>query len=261
VTEASTAHFLEVTELTDAEITQEQFERLCHRYYWAGQFVAKKDVLEVACGAGLGLPYLAGKAHTVKGGDYSPEVLARARRHIESDIALDVFDAQHIPHPDQSFDVVLLFEALYYIPVAEKFIAEAHRVLRPGGALLIVNANKDLYDFNPSPFSTAYHGAVELRNLLKTGGFQPSCFGYLDTSRVSMRQRLLRPAKAVAAKLGLIPKTMEGKLWLKRLVFGKMNRMPSSIADGMIEYVAPEPISMDVPDRTHKIIYCTGIRV
>ena len=35
-----------VTELAGDEITQEQLERLCHRYYWAGSYCAGKEVLE-----------------------------------------------------------------------------------------------------------------------------------------------------------------------------------------------------------------------
>ena len=44
-----------VTELAGDEITAEQLERLCHRYYWAGTFCAGKDVIEAACGTGPGL--------------------------------------------------------------------------------------------------------------------------------------------------------------------------------------------------------------
>jgi SAM-dependent methyltransferase len=260
VSESTTEHFLNVTEIAGEEISREQLERLCHRYYWASEYCEARDVLEVAVGSGPGLRYLAGKARSVKAGDYSPEVLARARKHIGDDIELKVFDAQQMPYPDQSFDVVLLFEALYYIPSAARFVAEAHRVLRPGGHLLITTANKDLYDFNPSPFSTAYHGVVELRDLLRADGFEPLFFGYLRSSDVSLRQRLLRPVKAAAVRLNLMPTTMAGKTLLKRLVFGAMVQMPDSVSTGMIEYVPPASISADVPDRVHKVIYCAGKR-
>ena len=117
------------------------------------------------------------------------------------------------------FGVVVLFEALYYIPSAEKFAVEAARVLRPGGVLLIATANRDLYDFAPSPHSFTYYGAREMAALLKKAGFELQLYCYLRTDEVSLKQRLLRPLKAMAVKLNLIPQTMAGKRLLKRLVY------------------------------------------
>lgn len=254
----ATSAFLNVTELAGEEISQEQLERLCHRYYWASSYCKDRDVLEVACGSGPGLRYLASQARSLEAGDYSPEVLARAKDHLGESVSLRVFDAQQIPFPDASFDAVLIFEALYYVPSAERFFAEARRVLRPSGVLLIVNANKDLYDFNPSPFSFEYHGVSELNRLLRAHGFLPSFFGYLRTDLVSLRQKLLRPVKKAAVALNLMPKTMSGKKFLKRLVFGSMVPMPESITADMAPYSPPEAISPDAPDRVHKVLYCAA---
>jgi ubiquinone/menaquinone biosynthesis C-methylase UbiE len=258
VTAESTDYFLNVTELPGEEISQEQLERLCHRYYWAADYIRDRDVLEVACGGGPGLHYIAERAHSLKAGDYSPEVLARAQRHVDSSVELRVFDAQEMPYPDASFDVVLIFEALYYVPSAARFLAEAKRVLRPSGALLISNANKDLYDFNPSAHSTVYHGVVELRQVLESAGFQPEFFGYLKVDQVSLRQRILRPVKKIAVNFNLMPKTMAGKKLLKRLVFGQMVPMPDSVAAGLVSYQPPNPIGMAGPDRVHKVLYCAA---
>lgn len=255
----ATADFLSVTELAGAEISREQLERMCHRYYWAAQYCDGKDVLEVACGAGQGLSYLRSRARSVSAGDYSPEILARPAALLKDQIDLRVFDAQQMPYADQSFDVVILFEALYYLPSAERFVREARRVLRPNGVLLIASANKDLYDFNPSPHSFVYFGVVEMRDLLTAQGFQPVFQGYLRTDSVSIRQRLLRPLKAIAVKLNLVPKTMTGKRILKRLVFGEMTLMPEQItADMLKDHRPPAQLSADAPDRVHKVIYCAA---
>lgn len=260
MSDTATEHFLKVTELPGEEISQEQLERLCHRYYWAAEYVRDRDVLEVACGAGPGLRYLVERAQSVKAGDFSPEVLARAQRHVGTDVELRVFDAQDMPYPDASFDTVIIFEALYYVPSAEKFLAEAKRVLRPGGLLLISSANRDLYDFNPSPHSTVYHGVVELRQLLKRAGFNPAFFGYLKVDQVSLRQRILRPIKKIAVELNLMPKTMSGKKILKRLVFGRMVAMPDTVVEGLVTYAPPKPIAASEPDRVHKVVYCAAKR-
>ena len=44
--------YLDVTELAGDDVTREQIERICHRYYWAGGYCRGKDVVEAACGAG-----------------------------------------------------------------------------------------------------------------------------------------------------------------------------------------------------------------
>ncbi len=250
--------FIEVSELAGNVATREQLERLCHRYYWAGRHCHGLDVLEAACGSGAGLGYIAGIAQSVRGGDFSKEILGRVRAHYGDRMPLQQFDAQDMPFENNSFDVVILFEALYFIPSPERFVDECRRVLRPGGKVLIATANKDLFDFNPAPHSTQYLGARELNQLFGDHGFDVECWGYMDTASASLRQRVLRPIKKIAVSLNLMPKTMAGKKLLKRLVFGKMVRLPAEIADKLQPYVAPSPISSDHPDSRHKVIYCAA---
>ena len=59
-----------------------------------------------------------------------------------TDIGVGCMDAQHLRFPDNSFDVVLLFEALYYLEDPVKFVSEAERVLRQRGVLNICTVNK-----------------------------------------------------------------------------------------------------------------------
>jgi SAM-dependent methyltransferase len=255
-----TAHFAEVTELAGQKISPEQLERTCNRYYWAKVFVENGDVLEAGCGAGQGLGYLAKHARSIVAGDISAEVMSRAQATYGDAIELKVFDATSIPWADQSFDALLLFEAIYYLPDIDAFFNEARRVLRPGGHLLIATANKDLYDFTPSPFSVRYYGVKELGELCARHGFESSFWGFVDVSTVSMRQRILRPIKSMASRFGLIPKTMGGKELLKKLFFGTMVDMPASILDTPVDYLEPTPITEGRPDTQHKVIYCAARR-
>lgn len=255
---SDTARFVDVTEIAGQKISGEQLQRLCHRYYWAGTYAEGRDVVEAACGAGQGLGYLKQHARSVAGGDISAEVLARAQETYGDAIELKVFDAAAMPYPDASFDVVMLFEAIYYLPDVDAFMAEVKRVLRPGGHLLIATANKDLYDFNPSPFSVRYYGVVELGELCRRHGFDADFRGYVDVTKVSLRQRVLRPIKSLAARLGLIPKTMGGKEFLKKLFFGSIVDMPRSILDTPQPYEPPVALRAGVLDRRFKVIYCAA---
>ena len=250
--------YVSVTEIAGDEISQEQLDRLCHRYYWAGQYCKGKDVLEAACGTGPGLGYLSGITKSLMAGDYDAKILDITRNYYKDRIELRQFDAQDMPFEDNSFDVVILFEALYYLPSAEKFVSECKRVLRKDGYVLIATANKDLFDFAPSPYSHKYYGTMELNELFSTQGFNVECFGYLSTKEISLRQRILRPVKKLAVSLHLMPKTTQGKKWLKKIVFGSMTIMPDEIKAEMLHYRPPTPVSLTEPDREHKVLYCAA---
>lgn len=255
-----TTNFVEVTETAGDDVTGEQIQRLCNRYYWAGQYCKDKDVLEVACGTGPGLGYLANLANSVVAGDYSQEIVDMAKLHYMSRIEITQFDAQKMPFPDSSFDVVIIFEAIYYIPSPNAFLAEVQRILRPGGILLVASANKNLYDFNPSPHSYEYFGVLEMDKLLRDNGFIPEFFGGTPVHQISWAQRALRPIKKIVVTLGLMPRTMAGKKLLKRLVFGTMEKMPAEISDDLRAYEPPNRISATAADLSHKVIFCAATK-
>lgn len=140
-----------VTEVPEDRVTHEQFARMFHRYRFATNFCKGKDVLEIACGAGQGLGYLARKARRVVGGDCTENLIQSAREYYKDRVELYLLDAHRLPFEDKSFDVVILYEAIYYLAQPEKFVAETRRVLREGGILLIATVNKDWSEFNPSP--------------------------------------------------------------------------------------------------------------
>lgn len=244
-----------VTELAGDEVSREQVERISARYYWAGSYCRDRDILEVACGTGQGLGYLAGLARSLVAGDITPALVERARRHYGQRMDIRVMDAANLPFSDRSLDVVILFEAIYYLPDAPRFVSECRRVLRPGGQVLVATANKDLYDFNPSPYSHRYYGVLELAELFGEQGFGCEFFGAYPYERVTFRQRLLRPAKRLVVAFNLMPKTMAGKKLLKRLVFGQLVTMPAEIGAPGPAYIPPVRLPAGRPDREHKVLY------
>lgn len=258
LSEASATDFQGVTELAGEAVSEEQVLRMHHRYMWAATYCRDRDTVEAACGSGSGLGMVGRVARTLEAGDYSAPILERARSHYRDRFPLRQFDAQAMPFPDASKDAVILFEALYYLPDAPRFVADCRRVLRPGGVVLVATANKDLSDFNPSPHSYTYFGVKELTALFRAGGFSAECFGYLPIEAVSLRQKLLRPVKRLAVDLGLMPKTMAGKRLLKRLVFGRQRPMPNEIEEALHVYTPPVSLASDRPDRGHKVVYCVA---
>ncbi|MCA9232417.1 MAG: sugar transferase, partial [Planctomycetales bacterium] len=232
---ADVIRFDTVTELPGAPVNSEQLKMLHTRYGWAGDLVDGKDVLEVACGSGIGLGHLASRAKRVVGCDYDPKLAAIARRQYGGRIEVDTADAQSLPYPVASFDVVLLFEAIYYLENPERFLLEAHRVLRPGGQLLICTANCERPDFNVSPYSYNYFSAQQLRGLLAANGFSAAIHAGFPLGSQGWKDRVRQACRSVAVKLRLIPKTMKWKARIKRLFFGKLQSLPVAL-----DYDLPE---------------------
>lgn len=250
--------YTDVTELSGEEVTQEQIKRIYQRYYWAGEFCQGRDIVELACGTGQGLGFISAMARSLIAGDISAPMIAKAREHYGNRIDLRLMDAQDTKLPDSSCDVVILFEAIYYLPDLAKFISECRRILRVGGYLLLATANKDLYDFNPSPYSFTYYGVAEMGAWLASNGFHGEFFGGTPVASVTLRQRLLRPLKAFAVRFNLIPSTMSMKKMIKRFVFGRLELMPAEITAGQGEMIPLQRLVAGQADVSHKVIYCAA---
>ena len=100
---------------------------------------AGAEVLLVGVGSGLDLPLLPrGPRYT--GLDLTPAMLERARRKAAAlglAIQLDAGDARRLPYEDARFDAVVLHLILAVTPHPERVLAEAARVARPDGRLLV----------------------------------------------------------------------------------------------------------------------------
>ena len=248
-----------VTETPGSKVSNEQLLRMAHRYRFAAGFCAGKDTLEVACGAGIGLGYLAKSAKMVFGGDIDRNLLKYAREHYQgrSNIELQSFDAHQLPFEDNSFDVILLYEAIYYLAQPEKFVAESHRVLREKGLLIICSVNKDWLDFNPSPSSIRYFSASELFLLLKQKFSGVEIYGAFPTNTDSIKDKIISLIKRSAVAFHLIPKTMKGKEFFKRIFFGKLQVLPAELEEKMAVYSPPIPIAPS-SNPSYKVLYAVG---
>ncbi len=98
-----------------------------------------KDVLEVSCGHGGGASYLSRYQKPAKyvGLDLNEKGIEFCKqRHQLPNLEFVQGDAQQLPFPDESFDVVVNIEASHCYPNFPKFLSEVARVLRPGGFFL-----------------------------------------------------------------------------------------------------------------------------
>jgi ubiquinone/menaquinone biosynthesis C-methylase UbiE len=98
------------------------------------------QVLEIAIGTGLNLPFYPADVE-ITGIEISPAMLEIARQRAQSlgrQVELVIGDAQALPFPDQRFDTVVCTIALCSIPDERQAVAEAWRVLRPGGRFVSI---------------------------------------------------------------------------------------------------------------------------
>jgi SAM-dependent methyltransferase len=230
-----TPDFTIITETPGVGATQDQLAILYTRYHFAASWVKGRDVIDVACGTGVGLGFLAREAAQVTGGDLDAVNcrLAAETYREHPRVRVQQFDAQNIPFPDKSFDVAILFEAIYYLPDASQFLREAWRVLRPGGILLISSVNCAWHGFNPSIYSRKYYDSHELRNLLTGDGFTCDLRAGFPDYPSGLASALVQRVRRAARRLHLIPRTMKGKTLLKRLFYGRLMPIPREITEGM----------------------------
>jgi SAM-dependent methyltransferase len=254
--------FSSITEQPAQKEMLRQMAMLATRYGWAASQAGGKDVLEAACGAGLGLGWLAQTARSVEAGDWDQANcrLAAAAYPRHSKIRVRRMDAMSLPFEDESFELALLLEAVYYLPDAERFFGEARRVLRRGGRLLIATVNREWRGFHPSPFSTRYLGARELKRALSVSGFETRLMaGFPEPGdRAAAWIAILRSA---ASALGLMPRTMAGKAFLKRLFYGPLEPVPPRLEPGMAHAEAMIEAGDDLDLARYRVLYAEATKI
>ena len=99
--------------------------------------VRHKTVLELATGTGMIAKHIVNAAAHIEATDASAEMIAEAKRDNRSaKLYFSVQDMFCLPYAGESFDVVIVSNALHIVPQPEKALAEIRRVLKDGGVLI-----------------------------------------------------------------------------------------------------------------------------
>ena len=99
--------------------------------------VRRKTVLELATGTGLIAKNVVNAAAHIEATDASVKMIAEAKRdNCSAKLHFSVQDMFRLPYVEESFDVVIVSNALHIVPRPEKALAEIRRVLKDGGVLI-----------------------------------------------------------------------------------------------------------------------------
>lgn len=100
-------------------------------------------ILEVGVGTGIALPRYKPE-HRITGVDLSPDMLTRARKRVADRSLTNIdglqeMDASALDFPDRSFDAAVAMFLITVVPDPDKVLAEAVRVVKPGGRIVLAN--------------------------------------------------------------------------------------------------------------------------
>jgi SAM-dependent methyltransferase len=125
------------------------FANMLHEYLDAMQIAPAANVLDLGCGTGLVARAIAGHSGftgSVAGIDLSPHLVAAATRlageeGVAQRITFQRGDVRKLPFADAAFDAVVAHTLISHVPGPQAVLAEAARVLKPGGTLAVFDGD------------------------------------------------------------------------------------------------------------------------
>ena len=224
---------------TDRAYRTPDITRQRMRTLGALQLAAGECVLDVGCGTGLladDMATLVGADGRVVGVDTSKDMLKLAERRCADlpQVHLKQAQAETLPEEDESFDAVGCVQVLLYLPDVPTALSEMHRVLKPGGRIVIVETDwrgtvlNSFDDALTRKMLAAWDNAVpnpnlpvRLRPLMKAQGFSAvsvDAFPIVNTSYTpgDFSTNMLEQFAHYAQEQGSVS-TAEAKAWLDDL--------------------------------------------
>ncbi|PLK44587.1 bifunctional 2-polyprenyl-6-hydroxyphenol methylase/3-demethylubiquinol 3-O-methyltransferase UbiG [Emticicia sp. TH156] len=172
------------TEITSAEIPSDNpvHQRLYFPYTEAAKII-HGNVLELGCGWGRGVETLIEKCDHYTGLDKNEPLIEQ----LQAAHPRHTFRTADLPHlsafKDNTFDFVVTFQVIEHIQDDHQFLAEAARVLKPGGKILLTTVNRP-YSLSRNPWHIREYDTAELRGLMQKYFSKVETFGVGGNQKV-----------------------------------------------------------------------------
>lgn len=182
---------------------QEEYFLALARYKYAAKFAKNQTILEAGCGAGYGAFELAkAGAKIIYALDLNADSIKQCQKnYLSPRIIFKVEDLNHPEFRDQTFDLITAFEVIEHLPKYRQLIREFHRILKPGGLVIVSTPNKSVYSPNSQkpfyPFHVKEFTLAEFKNLFSAFEIKSVLGEYISGKKVMLYswwdpRRLLR---------------------------------------------------------------------
>jgi len=252
-------NFILLTENRELGMPEIELRMLWKRYNLLAQFGANNDVLDIGSGQSLGWEELNQVCRKIITADLSFENLTAAK---DSGVTRQInCSAEKLPFLKDSFDLVSALEMIYYLENQGAFFSECHRVLRPGGKILITMPNPSRRGFHKSPHATEYLDVIESHQYLGEMGFSTQVFGSFRINK-SLLNTVLAVCFRVCITLRLVPRSLRGRARIKRFLQGKLYSF-ESLADltKLLKETDYELIPLDKCNPNFSVLYVIGTKI
>ncbi len=235
------------------------FHQHAARYYFAADYIQSKKVLDFGCGEGYGSEIMLETAGNLVALDISSEAVRITRDRLK--IPVIQADARYAPFSASSFEVLVSFEVFEHITSVDKYIAEACRILTPGGSFIFSTPNVETHPLaGLNPYHVREYTVNEVRQLVISAGFSKlRIFGQVaakpEVANIQNSKLLLMIMK-IKRKLGfhgnLLPTTIRRSV-NRKLAGGELGKyeqgeyrfIEGKLDEPELTYIAEKPSSFE----------------
>lgn len=141
------------------------------------RLVPRITIADLGAGEGMVSQLLANRAEQIWCIDNSPRMVEvgteLARKNNLANLSYKLGDIEEVPLPDRSVDLAILSQALHHAQHPQKAVAEAHRILKPGGSIVVLDLKEHDFEKARELYADVWLGFKEsaLHGFLKKAGF------------------------------------------------------------------------------------------